>query len=214
MTVERNPFYPKYFLTVGGDTNKVWCEDLKADNILTMAASQARLSCGAWSPTRLSMFFTARLDGFLDFWDFVLAQSEPVTCLKVADYPLLSLRVEPSGRLVAVGAEDGTTSIVSLPANLVSSSKQHRNAGLDMLERETRRERILENRSKAIKIAAKRSAMMAKRKEATTPDYSVGIEMAEKTFFETVKNLKLERERKKFPVENLLLNYANPTNGH
>ena len=95
MTVERNPFYPKYFLTVGGDTNKVWCEDLKADNILTMAASQARLSCGAWSPTRLSMFFTARLDGFLDFWDFVLAQSEPVTCLKVADYPLLSLRVEP-----------------------------------------------------------------------------------------------------------------------
>ena len=214
MTVERNPAYPKYFLTVGGDTAKVWCEDLKTDHIMATVPSPARLSCGAWSPSRLSMFYSARLDGFLDFWDFVLGQRSPLLSLKMSDYPLHCLKVERTGRLLAVGAGEGSTSIVSIPPGLASCSKQHRNTGLDMLERETRRERILENRSKAIKIAQRRSMMMAKRREVAPLDYNLGIEKAEKTFFETVKNLKLERERNKFPVENLLLNYANPTNGH
>ena len=133
--------------------------------------------------------------------------------VKIADYPLHCLAVEPNGRLLAVGAGEGSTSILQLPPGIVSCSRNHRAAGLDMLERETRRERILENQSKAIKIAEKRSQMLAKRKEVV-PNYNVGIEKAEKSFFETVKNLKLERERNRFPVENLLLNYANQTNGH
>ena len=213
LTVQRNPFYPKYFLTVGGDTNKIWSDDLKSDSILSLAPSPTRLSCGAWSPSRLSLFFTARTDGFLDLWDFVLDQSRPMLSVKIADYPLHCLTVEPSGSLLAVGAGEGSTSILQLPPAIVSCSRNHRTAGLDMLERETRRERILENQAKAVKIAEKRSQMLAKRKEVA-PNYNGGIEKAEKSFFETVKNLKLERERSRFPVENLLLNYANQTNGH
>ena len=30
MAVDRNPFYPKNFLTVGDNTCKIWCEDLRS----------------------------------------------------------------------------------------------------------------------------------------------------------------------------------------
>ena len=29
MAVDRNPFYPKNFLTIGDTTCRIWCEDLK-----------------------------------------------------------------------------------------------------------------------------------------------------------------------------------------
>ena len=63
MAVDRNPFYPKNFLTIGDTTCKVWCEDLKTSAILWMKPSAARLTGGGWSPTKISVFFTTRVDG-------------------------------------------------------------------------------------------------------------------------------------------------------
>ena len=63
MAVDRNPFYPKNFLTIGDTTTKIWCEDLKTSAIMWMKPSAARLTGGAWSPTKISVFFTTRVDG-------------------------------------------------------------------------------------------------------------------------------------------------------
>ena len=63
MTVDRNPFYPKNFLTIGDTTCKIWCEDLKTSAIMWMKPSVARLTGGGWSPTKISVFFTTRVDG-------------------------------------------------------------------------------------------------------------------------------------------------------
>ena len=81
MTVERNPFYPKNFLTVrvninkiiivvvnvivliiivvisifllvGDNTCKIWSEDLKSSAIMWMKPAPVRLTGGAWSPAR------------------------------------------------------------------------------------------------------------------------------------------------------------------
>ena len=52
MTVERNPFYPKNFLTVGDNTCKIWSEDLKSSAIMWMKPAAVRLTGGAWSPAR------------------------------------------------------------------------------------------------------------------------------------------------------------------
>ena len=52
MTVERNPFYPKNFLTVGDTTCKIWSEDLKSSAIMWMKPAPVRLTGGAWSPAR------------------------------------------------------------------------------------------------------------------------------------------------------------------
>ena len=76
-----------------------------------------------------------------------------------------------------------------------------RNAALDILEREGRRERILENRAKAIKVAEKQASLRAKMHlngvlQENEDNLINGIETAEKTFFETVRKLKIEREKK------------------
>ena len=93
MSVDRNPFYPKNFLTVGDNTCKIWCEDLKSSSIMWMKPSRERLTGGAWSPTKISVFFTSRLDGVVEVWDFLHNQREPILSIKVADYPLNCIKV-------------------------------------------------------------------------------------------------------------------------
>ena len=39
------------------------------------------------------MFFTTRVDGVLEIWDFLYRQKGPILPVKVADYPLLSMKV-------------------------------------------------------------------------------------------------------------------------
>ena len=93
MALDRNPFYPKNFLTIGGNTAKIWCEDLKSSAIMWMKPSPARLTGGAWSPARLSLFFTTRVDGVFEVWDFLYQQAAPIVCVKVVDYPLSCMKV-------------------------------------------------------------------------------------------------------------------------
>ena len=41
------------------------------------------LTDGCWSPTRPSVFFTARQDGVLDAWDILYQQKSPILSVKV-----------------------------------------------------------------------------------------------------------------------------------
>ena len=93
MAVDRNPFYPKNFLTIGSDMVKIWCEDLKSSAIMWMKPSPARLTGGAWSPIRMSLFFTTRADGVFEVWDFLYQHSAPIVPVKAADFPLLCMKV-------------------------------------------------------------------------------------------------------------------------
>lgn len=43
----------------------------------------ALLTDGCWSPTKLSVFFTTRMDGVLDVWDILQQQREPCLSIKV-----------------------------------------------------------------------------------------------------------------------------------
>lgn len=43
----------------------------------------AYLTDGAWSPVRPAVFFTTKMDGTLDIWDFVFKQCDPALSLKV-----------------------------------------------------------------------------------------------------------------------------------
>jgi dynein intermediate chain 2 len=93
MAVDRNPFYPKNFLTVGDTTCKIWCEDLRSSAIMWMKPSKARLTDGCWSPTKISVFFTSRTDGFVEVWDFLHNQGRPILTIKVADHRLNCMKV-------------------------------------------------------------------------------------------------------------------------
>ena len=47
----RNPFYPKFFLSIGDWTARIWNEDLKTP-IMTSKYHSAYMVGGRWSPTR------------------------------------------------------------------------------------------------------------------------------------------------------------------
>ena len=71
----------------------MWYEDLRMDSILTMDPSSSRLTAAAWAPTRLSMFLTANTGGFLEIRDYLVSHSAPFLQIKIADYPLHSIKV-------------------------------------------------------------------------------------------------------------------------
>ena len=93
LAVDRNPFYPKNFMVVRDYSTKIWCEDLHCSPIMWVKDSPARLTAGCWSPVRMSVFFTTRVDGNVEVWDFLFQQNKPVLLLKIADHPLQCLKV-------------------------------------------------------------------------------------------------------------------------
>ena len=79
---------------------------------------------------------------------------------------------------------------------------------MSFMFRETRRERILENRAKAIKVAEKQAAMVSRRKEGEKKakeekllKEGCPIAKAEKAFFENINRRRKERECKSGGVE-------------
>ncbi len=116
-TAQRNPFFPKNFLTVGDWKAGIWSEDVKMP-IMTTQYSKSYLTDGCWSPTRPSVFFTAKMDGTLDIWDYLYKQNAPTLSVQVCSAPLHSVKVQESGGLLAATARDGSTTILSLSNSL------------------------------------------------------------------------------------------------
>uniref|UniRef100_A0A7R9GTU4 Dynein intermediate chain 3, ciliary n=3 Tax=Timema TaxID=61471 RepID=A0A7R9GTU4_TIMPO len=150
--LQRNPSFVKNFLSVGDWTARIWNEDCKESSIMWTSNHNTPLTDGAWSTTRFSVFYVTRMDGTLDAWDILHQQREAILSVKVCDDPLQCLRVHDEGQLVAVGNSNGTTYLVEFSESLVSSNRNDRPLLTAMLERESRREKILEARTREIRL--------------------------------------------------------------
>ncbi|XP_015425991.1 PREDICTED: dynein intermediate chain 2, axonemal-like [Myotis davidii] len=87
----------------------------------------AYLSDGAWSPVRPAVFFTTKMDGTLDIWDFVFKQCDPALSLKVCDEALFCLRVQDNGGFVACGSQLGTTTLLEVSQGLCNLQRNEKN---------------------------------------------------------------------------------------
>ena len=81
--LQRNPFFPKNFLSVGDWTARVWSEEIRDDCIMSTKYHQSYLTDGQWSPVRPGVFFTTKMDGTLDVWDFIFKQNDPLLNIQV-----------------------------------------------------------------------------------------------------------------------------------
>ncbi|KEP64338.1 UNVERIFIED_CONTAM: dynein intermediate chain, putative [Hammondia hammondi] len=141
--VRRNPFHPKYFLTVGDWTAKIWMEEIKSPIICTDYHPASLLNC-QWSPSRPGLFMVCREDGFLDFWDYYYRQNEVTFQHKVSDAALWSIAVQSQGQHVAVGDSDGAVTLLELCDGLHIPGANEKVAVGQIFERETRREKNIE----------------------------------------------------------------------
>ena len=114
--VQRNPFVPKFFLSIGDWSAKIWNEDL-SNPIISTKYHNTYLTDGCWSNSRPGVFFTATMDGTMDIWDLMYRQSKPVFSMSVSDSGLQCIRCK-DGKYVTVGAADGSTSLIELSDSL------------------------------------------------------------------------------------------------
>jgi len=160
LALQRNPCFPKNFLTVGDWCARIWSEDIKESAIMWTSSYTENLTDGCWSPTRPSVFFTARQDGVLDAWDILYQQKAPILSTKVADDALNCIKLHEQGCLVAVGCNNGNTSLLELSDSLSISHKNEKSSVTAMFERETRREKILEARNKELRLKEKTKGIL------------------------------------------------------
>jgi len=201
-TVKRNPFFPKYFLTVGDWTARVWCEDVRESAILWTKYHSCYLTCGAWSYTRPAVAFTGRADGAVDIWDYLFKQTDPVLSVQVSKTAsVTAIATEASGRLVACGCSDGSVTLLELNDALVTGPKNEKPLLSAMFERETSREKVLSSRMR--ELALKERVKSAKPDDHGPPpdDDDDPIQQAEENFWQSVDpekwtEMKFQRESK------------------
>lgn len=66
--LKRNPFFPKFFLSAGDWSAKIFNEDLKTPLYSTKHAFD-KITCGTWSPSRPSVFYLTKANGTMEIWD-------------------------------------------------------------------------------------------------------------------------------------------------
>ncbi|KAJ8729777.1 hypothetical protein PYW08_001358 [Mythimna loreyi] len=172
--VQRNPGFLKNFLTVGDWTARVWSEDCRESAVLWTPSGRHRVCDGTWSPTRLSLLLLAQYDGQLHLWDLLRRQHEPVLTVQVCDEPLVSVRAHEAGTLVACGSSKGHIYMQELSTSLSASDKNDKSLLTVMLEREAKRERILEARMREIKLKQRQAEEGSPVRVTSEVDTTVG----------------------------------------
>nr|XP_057917393.1 dynein axonemal intermediate chain 2-like [Doryrhamphus excisus] len=204
--LQRNPFFPKNFLTVGDWRARIWSEDIKESSIMWTKYQMSYLTDACWSPVRPSVFFTVKTDGVLDVWDVLFKQNDPTLSVKVCDQALYSLRVHENGRLLACGSQQGAATIMEICSGLSCLQKNEKSLMAEMLEREAKREKILEARQKEMRLKERSRSEQSREDEASrdaadreeTPEQLIA--KAEQDFFamvEAEKRRRKEREEEK-----------------
>ncbi|KAI8587487.1 Dynein intermediate chain 2, axonemal [Geranomyces variabilis] len=157
MALQRNPFFLKNFLTVGDWKAQIWAEDIRSP-IMSTRYAPSYLTDACWSPTRPSVFFTSKLDGTVDIWDYLFKQNDPTLTVQVGTSPIHSIKAQEHGKHIATTARDGSTTILELSEGLTRLQNNEKTIFSQMLEREAKREKTLEAsaREKRLKAAQKR----------------------------------------------------------
>jgi len=107
----------KNFLTIGDWKAQIWSEDIRSP-IMSTKYSMSYLTDGCWSPTRPSVFFTSKMDGSIDIWDYLFKQVEPTYTVQVGNSPLHSIKAQEHGKLLAASARDGSVTLLELSESL------------------------------------------------------------------------------------------------
>ncbi|KAG5671329.1 hypothetical protein PVAND_001532 [Polypedilum vanderplanki] len=155
-TLARNPSFFKNFITVGDWNARIWSEDCKESSIIWTKYCNVELTGGCWSPTKCSLFYLSRMDGNVEAWDLLQQQSEPVLTIKVSDHAIRCLKPHESGKMVACGSANGFVHLMEVSENMSFSAKNDKAILNAMLDRESKREKILEGKLREIKIKLKK----------------------------------------------------------
>ncbi|XP_072931544.1 dynein intermediate chain 3, ciliary-like [Epargyreus clarus] len=154
-SVHRSPCTSKVFITCGDWSVNIWSDDVHTSPIISGIRHRHQITDVVWAPQRVSSYMSVGGDGKFRYWDLLRKFREPVLMLNVSKYPLLKMKPHDDGKMIAIGDAKGSLHLLSLSDNLVYSGNKDKQLMTQTLERETRREHILEIRIKEIRLKLK-----------------------------------------------------------
>jgi len=184
--LHRNTFFPKYFLTIGDWTVRLWNEEIKHPIMTSKYFKNYVLDC-QWSPTRPGVFITTKMDGTLDVWDYYYKQNDPTLSLQVDDDGLFTVNVQEGGQHLATGSVDGSVYLLELCESLSNMQNNEKLAVSQMLERESQREKNLAVRAKELRQKEKKQAESAGATMEEKTPWEEQVKGIEEKFWESVQ---------------------------
>lgn len=147
-SVARNPTFSKFFLSVGDWTARLWFEDFKFTSMFNTFYHKSYLSCGVWHPIRPGVFFTTRMDGYLDCWDLMLRQTIPILSIQVSESTLHTARPTHEGHHIATGGADGNVTLLELSPSFYHLAADEKLSIGNLFENESTRDKNLDRSQK------------------------------------------------------------------
>ena len=199
--LKRNPNFTKYFLTIGDWSVKIWADDVYESPVFFINCGTELLTDGCWSSIRPSLFFLSRLDGMVEAWDIIYNQKRPILSQQIHSGPVHCLAMHEEGSLLCAGQQDGEVSLLGVSDCLSQVEKEEKSSFLQFLDRETRREKVLECIQKEKLLKEKHNKGM---KSAITQIRAIGVKyFKEKSdlnceIFNTLKDTENEAKKKFF----------------
>jgi len=164
---------------------RLWNEELRAP-IMTSKFFKNYVLDASWSPTRPGVFVTTKMDGTLDVWDYFYKQNDPTLSLQVDGDGLKTVKVQDQGQLLATGSVDGSVYMLELCEGLSVMQPNEKNSVMQMLERESKREKNLEARAKELRAKEKRASELAASDPVEKTPWEENVKAIEEKFWEMI----------------------------
>ena len=142
---------------------------------MEQSLGESNLTGGCWSPTKMNSFFTIDENGNLNCYDLTLNHKHPVLKFDVSNETLSCMKMVDNGQRCFIGDTSGAVREILLPASMHSEKRVERAAFHNMIERELKREKLVDSKKREAKLEKKRQAEEAsgsdnsKRDEASSP---------------------------------------------
>ncbi|XP_047517173.1 dynein intermediate chain 3, ciliary-like [Pieris napi] len=153
--VHRSPCTLRMFITCGDWNVRIWSEEVRTAPIIVTRPYRYQVTDVAWAPLRYSSYMAICEGGVFHYWDLLRKHHAPVATLHVSKHGLTRVTPHPSGESIAVGDKQGSIYILHLSENMILPNSQDKQLVHQIYDRETRREHILGNRVKEIRLKHK-----------------------------------------------------------
>ncbi|XP_043793745.1 dynein intermediate chain 3, ciliary-like isoform X1 [Apis laboriosa] len=152
LAIDRNPVYPKNFLTVGNWSAKLWADDTKEGNLFSIRQQTVDLTGGCWSKSRCSVFFTINAEGLLEVYDILLGTEKPLLNIRLCFDKLTAISSHDDGDILAVGSQKGNIYLLECTEDLTVITKEDRISLNNYLDRCGKYEKAIDSRLKEIRL--------------------------------------------------------------
>ncbi|KAK2575145.1 hypothetical protein KPH14_008862 [Odynerus spinipes] len=152
VSVDRNVFIPKLFLSVGDSSIRIWAEDTREGSLMSIRSQCYLPTKACWSKARHSLFYVTRENGLLEIYDILESLKKPIVELHLSNAALTTMAAHEDGNLLAIGDKHGNVFLTESTEVLGKFERYERNNLTAGLDRNSKHVKAVDARVKEMKI--------------------------------------------------------------